>query len=133
MQAHAHIQMDLNPLPQGEAAPRVKPAQGMTFRMGRGNTWQGLSLPQGAGRVVTQISAFLCVGLAWLEMHMDTLQGESEEGKKGSLQLSPAAGSPGCDQPRRALGAPELLPFVSSPRSGTCLGPASLLGTAGGR
>lgn len=66
MQAHTHIQMDLNPLPEGEDAPRVKPAREMTFRMGRQNIWQGPSLPQGAGRALAQISVFLCLGLAWL-------------------------------------------------------------------
>lgn len=54
--------------------------------MGKGNTWQGVSVPRGAERVVAQLSAFLSLGLAWLEMRMATLQEESEEGKRQVLQ-----------------------------------------------
>lgn len=54
----------------------------MTFRLGKGNSWQGVSVPQGAGRVTAQLLVFLSLGLAWLEMCMAMLQEESEEGKR---------------------------------------------------
>lgn len=85
-QAHTHVQMGLKPFgsrrdcSNREASPRNDP------RLGKGNTWQGVSVPRRAGRVMAQLSAFLSLALAWLETHVAMLQEESEEGKRQVLQ-----------------------------------------------